>query len=148
MVVMSRLNCKCQKCVYFFDHIIRWSCSSASCVFGCRVLMEGAICSTYCNLQKLLEEENVDWKRRGSAFVLEAAVRLTSLGGLVKLNVWWILSSSSLEYNQFPWYCLHLLRKRITAHEIPVFLSLLIPHEICHPSVLPLFCLAWSVLNI
>jgi len=49
--------------------------------------MEVAICSIYCNLKKMLEEENEDWKWRGPAFILEAAVRLTPLGGPVKLNV-------------------------------------------------------------
>jgi hypothetical protein len=32
-LVMSHLNYRCKKCVYFFDRIIRWLCWSASCVF-------------------------------------------------------------------------------------------------------------------
>jgi len=43
-LVMSHLNYNCEKYVYFSDRNVRWLCWSACCVFGCRVLVEVAIC--------------------------------------------------------------------------------------------------------
>jgi hypothetical protein len=89
-------------------------------------------------------------KGEDSAFISEAADQLTLFGGPVKFKKF--DESPALEAvntTWFPQHHLHLLRMRRNVHEVPPLrICLLIPHQIPHPSVPPLFHQDRFILNI